>query len=159
MTPLKLAIDDACREILEHHAAVHSSITDDSTTLVASAFALCATLSASKKPLPPTALSLRSHQLDPLLLWAPPAARAAVVAWARNAFIVHFAPTTQPFEALSVDCAGDVLEFFGMTHNESECIATQCSSLEAQAWVGAVLAPVVLVGAIRCLSKCIAYNA
>jgi hypothetical protein len=44
------------------------------------------------------ALSLRAHQLDPAFLWAPPAARAAVVAWALDVFIAQLAATVQLFE-------------------------------------------------------------
>jgi len=69
--------------------------------------------------LPATALSLRAHHFDPAFLWASPAARAVVVAWARDVFIAQHAGSIQPFERLPGDCAGDVLEFFGMTHNES----------------------------------------
>jgi len=150
-TPLDLACDDTCREILEHHAIVLATITEDPTTLVAAALAHCAALSASsEEPLP--ALSLRAHQLDPAFLWAPPAARAAVVAWALDVFIAQLAVTTQPFERLAVDCAGDVLEFFGMTHNESDLIAKHCSSPEAQDWVRAVIAAAVVVNAMRSIS-------
>ena len=100
--------------------------------------------------MPATALSLRAHQLDPAFLWAPPAARAAVVAWALHVVIAQLAVTTQPFERLAVDCAGDVLEFFGMTRNESDLMAKHCSSPEAQDWVRAVIAAAVVVGAVRC---------
>jgi len=103
--------------------------------------------------LPATALSLRAHQLDPAFLWAPPAVRSAVVAWARDVFIAQHAGSIQPFERLPDDCAGDVLEFFGMTHNESELMAKHCSSPEAQDWVRAVIAAAVAVGAIRCFHK------
>jgi len=102
--------------------------------------------------LPATALSLRAHQLDPAFLWAPPAARAAVVAWAQDVFIAQLAATTQPFERLAVDCAGDVLEYFGMAHNESELIAKLCSPPAAQDWVRAVIAAVVAVRAVRTIS-------
>ena len=149
-TPLDLATDDICREILEHHAAILATITKDPTTLVAAALAHCATLSASEERLPATALSLRAYQLDPAYLWAPPAARSAVVAWARDVFIAQHVGSIQPFERLSDDCAGDVLEFFRMTHNESELIAKHCSSPEAQDWVRAVIAAAVAVGAVRC---------
>ena len=146
-TPLALATDDTCREILEHHKAIYASVTEDPTTLVAAALAHCATLSASsEEPLP--AMSLRAHQLAPAFLWAPPAARAAVVAWALDVFVAQLAATTQPFERLAVDCAGDVLEFFGMTHNESELMAKHCSSPEAQDWVRAVISAAIMVGAI-----------
>jgi len=145
-TPLDLATDDTCREILEHHAAVYALLTEDPTTLVAFALAYCATLSASKEPLPPMVLSLRAHHFDPAFLWAPPAARAAVVAWAQHAFIAQVAAKTQPFERLPVDCAGDVVEFFGITPVESELIAKHSYSPEACAWVRAVIATAVVVG-------------
>jgi len=147
---LDLATDDTCRDILEFHAAILAIITEDPTTLVAAALAHCATLSASEEPVPATALSLHAHHFDPAFLWAPPAARAAVVAWALHVFIVQLAGTNQPFKRLPIDCAGDVLEFFEMTRNESDLIAKHCSSPEARAWVRAVIAAAVVVGAIRC---------
>ena len=142
-----MATEYTCREVLTHHAAVLAAITEDPTTLVTAAVAHCATLSASEKRLPATALSLRAHQLDPAFLWAPPAARSAVVACARDSFIAQLAATIQPFVELPDDCAGDVLEFFEVTHNEFELIAKYCTSLEAQAWMRAVIAAAVVVGA------------
>ena len=76
-----------------------------------------------------------------------------MVAWALHVFIVRLAATVELYRELSDDCAGDVLEFFGMTHLESELIATHCSSPEARAWVHAVIAAAVVVGAIRCFCK------
>lgn len=84
-------------------------------------------------------------QFNPCFLEAPAAACATAVSWARGAFIVHLAATIQPFEGLSDDCAGDVLEFFEVTHNEFERIITHCSSHEARAWVDAVIAAAVVV--------------
>ena len=121
-TPLGLACDDTCCEILGHHAAVLAAITEDPTTLVAAALAHYAPFSASEESLPVTALSLSAHRFDPASLWAPPAARAAMVAWALHVFIAQLAATTQPFARLRDDPAGDVLEFFGMAHKESELI-------------------------------------
>ena len=151
-TPFDWAYDDICRDILEHHAAILPTIAEDPTTLVAAALAHCAALSASKERLPAMALSLRAHQLDPAFLWAPPAARAAVVAWALDVFVAQLAATTQPFERLAVDCAGDVLDFFGMTRNESDLNAKHCSSPEAQDWVRAVIAAAVVVSFMRSIS-------
>ena len=147
-TPLQLATDDTCRDILEHHKAVYALITEAPTKLVASALAYCSTLSASEELLPATALSLRAYHFDPCFLWAPLAARAAVVAWALRVFIAQLAANVEPFGVLRDDPAGDVLEFFGMTHKESELIATHCSSPEARAWVRAVIAAAVVVGAV-----------
>jgi len=152
LTPLdraRRATGDTYREILENHAAVYATITEEPTTLVAAALAHCATLSASKEPLPATALSLGAHYFDPAFLWAPSAARAVVVTWAQDVFIAQLAARTQPFERLPVDCGGDVLGFLGMTHYESELIATHCFSPEARAWVRGVIAAAVVVGAVR----------
>ena len=105
--------------------------------------------------MPATALSLRARYFDPCFLWAPPAARSAVVAWARDALIAQHAGTTQPFERLQDDPAGDVLEIFGMamTRTDALHIAQHCSSPEARAWVRAVIAPAVMVGAVKCFQK------
>jgi hypothetical protein len=48
-----------------------------------------------------------------------------MVAWAQHVFIAQLAATVQLFEELLDDCAGDVLEFFGMTRNESDLIASK----------------------------------
>jgi len=146
-TLIALATDGTCRDILNHQAAVHAVVTEDPAKLVAAALAHCATLSGSGAPLSATTLSLRAYHFDPCFLWAPPAARTAVVAWALHVLIAQLAATTQPFGRLRDDPAGDVLEFFGVAHKESELIPTHCSSPEARAWVGAVIAAAVVVGA------------
>ena len=144
--PLDLATDDACREILEHHAAVCAYIIGDSTRLVAAALAYCATLSASKQRLPTTEVSLRKYHFDPCFLWAPPAARAAVIAWARSAFVVQLAANTEPFEVLPEDCAGDILEYFEMTvtRKAAQLVVTHCSSPAARAWSRSIIAAAVV---------------
>ena len=149
-TPFDLATDETCREFLEHHAAVCAAVKDHPPTLVAFVLAHCASFSASGEPVPKTALSLRAHQLDPYFLWAPPAARAAVFAWARNAFLAQLAATTQPFGGLPDDCEGDVLDFFemAMTRFEALHVATHCSSPEARAWVLKVVTAAVSVSAV-----------
>jgi hypothetical protein len=152
-TPLGLACDDTCCEILGHHAAVLAAITEDPTTLVAAALAHYAPFSASEESLPVTALSLSAHRFDPASLWAPPAARAAMVAWALHVFIAQLAATVQLFEKLPDDCASDDLEFFEMTRDESDLLAKHCSSYEARAWVRAVIAAAVVVGAVRCFPQ------
>ena len=83
----------------------------------------------------------------PFLLLGPRTARAAIFVWAQGAFIVQLAAKTEPFAALSDDCAGDVLEFIelGMPSAEALHIATHCSSPEACAWVRAVTAKAVVV--------------
>jgi hypothetical protein len=150
-TPLSLATDKTCRDILQHHKAIYVSITEDPTKLVAAALAHCATLSASKEPLPATALSLRACYFDPCFLWAPPAARSALFAWARDARIAQHVGTTQIFGRLRDDPAGDVLEFFGLalTRTDALHIAQHGSSPEARAWVHAVIVPVILVRAVK----------
>jgi len=136
-----------------HHASVLGAITEDPTTLVAAALAHCAPFSASEQRLPVMALSLRARHFDPAFLWVSPAARAAKVAWALHVFIAQLAATVQLFEELPDDCAGDVLEFFGMTRDESDLIAKHCSSPEAQDWVRAVIAAAVAVGVVRCFPQ------
>jgi len=80
-----------------------------------------------------------------MFLWAPPAARAAVVAWARDAYTVHSASTSELFADLPDDCAGDVVEFLdiSVTRTEAQHILVQCSSSEARVWVDAVVAAAV----------------
>lgn len=149
-TPLDLATDDACRDILMHYAGTYATLVENPSFLVSSALAHCANLSAS---VPTTEPSLRARQLDPSFRWAPPTARSAVIAWARAAFMIQLAATTQPFEKLPEDCAGDVLEFLetAVTCTEASHIVRHCSSPEASAWVRAVLAaavaPVIAAGA------------
>jgi hypothetical protein len=149
-TPLDLATDDTCHDLLEHHATILATMTDDPATLMACILEHCATLSASEdRVVPSTPLTLRPYHLDPSFLWAPPAPRAAVIAWAQNAFIAQLAGSTQPFTDLLEDCACDVLEFFEMalTRTDALLIAEHCSSSEARAWVRAVIASAVVVGA------------
>ena len=154
VTPLDLATDDTCREILDNHAALYASITEDPYTLVFACLAHCANLSTSEEPspvseefLPVAASSLRAHYFDSAFLWAPTAARAAVVIQAQHVFIAQLAATIQPFERLPLDCAGEILEFFEIARNEFELIAKHCSSPEACAWVGAVVAAAVVAKA------------
>ena len=110
------------------------------------------TLSASGEPVPSSDLALRAHHLDPSFLWIPPAARAAVVAWTRDAYMAQHACSINPFQRLPEDCAGDVLEFFGMAMTCSDAlhIAKHCSSPEARAWLRAVVAAAVVVGSMNC---------
>ena len=91
--------------------------------------------------MPASVLSLRAYQLEPSLLWAPPAAYSEVFTWACNVFIAHQAASAQPFMDLPDDCAGDVLEFLeiSMTHMEMSKVNTHCFSPEAYAWVHAVV--------------------
>ena len=141
-TTLDLATDDTCREILEHHNAVYASVIEDPATVISAIAAHCATLSHSgERMTATTTLSLRAHQLDPFFLWAPPAARPAVFAWARDAFLAQLMINTQSLRDLPEDCAGDVLDFFEMTMTRTEAlhIAMHCSSQEAHTWVRAVL--------------------
>ena len=130
------------REILEHHAAVCASIIGDPTRLVAAALSYCATLSASQERLPTTEVSLRKYHFDPCFLWAPRAARAAAIAWARSAFIVQLAANIEPFEVLSDDCAGDILEFIEITvtRKAAQLVVTHCSSPAARAWSQSIIA-------------------
>ena len=76
-----------------------------------------------------------------------------MVAWALHVFIAQLAATVQLFEKLPDDCASDDLEFFEMTRDESDLLAKHCSSHEARAWVRAVIAAAVVVGAVRCFPQ------
>ena len=137
-TSLDLATDETCLEILVHHAAILATIVDDPVVLATSVLAHCCILSASRElQTATTTLPLRRHHLQPSFLWAPPAARAAVVAWARDAFIAQVAATTQPFVELPDDCAGDILDFIEMAMARTDAlhIVINCSSSEAHAWV------------------------
>ena len=149
-TPLDLATDGdgTCREILEHHAVVCVSVTDDPAIITSAVVAHCAILSATKEPAPSTALTLRPYHFDPFFSWAPPTARAAVFAWARDAFIAQLAATSsQPLRNIPDDCAGDIFDFLEMTMARQEVlhISKHCSSPEARAWVLAVLTAAVTV--------------
>ena len=150
---LDLPIDvhgDTCREIVEHHAAVLATITEDPSILLIALAAHCGALSASEElAVPSTALTLRAHQLDSSFLWVPPASRAAIIVWAQDAYIAQHAGTITLFRELIDDCAGDVLEFFEVTMTRTEAlhISTYCSSPEARAWVRAVVAAEVVANA------------
>ena len=146
-TPLNLATDDACRAILEHHAAVLATIKKNPTALISAATAHCAALSASEESVLTAALPLHEYQLGPSFLWATPAARTTVFAWAGYAFIAQIAATTQPFAELSDDCAGDILEFFDMTMTRVEMlhVTMHCASPRACAWVHEILTAAITV--------------
>ena len=110
--------------------------------LVSSALSDCATPPAPAAPVsayfaPP----LHVFHLDHYFLWATPAARFAMVAWARDTYIVQVATASDPFVGLPTDCVGDILDFFemAMTHTEALHIATQCASPEARSWVHLVV--------------------
>jgi len=143
-----LAIDGTCRDLLKHHAGILDTLKATPKALVSAAIAHCASLSA-----PPIetdaepALPLHAYHFDPFFLWAPSAARASVVAWARDAFVIELAGTIEPFSGLPDDCAGDVLEYFemNMPRAESMQLVAHCSSAEAYAWVHAVIMAAVLV--------------
>jgi len=149
-TPIDLVTDDTCRALLESHAAIVATVHSTPSVLVSHALAHCVKLSASKETTSATSAELSPvlYLLDPSFHWAPPAARAAVFAWARNVAQVQFATLeVHLFSELPDDCAGDVLDFldFSMPHTEWPYIATNCTSLDAQAWVCAVVAAAVKV--------------
>ena len=149
-TAIDLVTDDNCRTLLENHAAIVASVHASPSVLVSHALAHCAKVSASKESTSATSAELSPvlYLLDPSFHWAPPAARAAVFAWARDVAQVQFATLeVHPFSELPDDCAGDVLDFldFSMPHTEWPYIATNCTSLDAHAWVCAVVAAAVMV--------------
>lgn len=147
-SPLDIAKDDACRALLQDHAAVVTTLTAKPTALVSAAVKHCSALANQLEASETTlALPLSSYHFDPSFLWAPPEARAAVVAWARNAFTAQQVAINELILDLSDDCAGDVLEFLvmDMTRKESSDVLTHCSSPEACAWIRAVVVGAVAV--------------
>jgi hypothetical protein len=143
-----LATDGACRDLLTHHSAVLDTLKSTPEALVHAAAAHCASLAASATDFTSEpALPLRAYHFDPFFLWAPSCARAAVVAWARDALIVELAGPIAPFSELPLDCAGDVLEYFEMEmpRAESQHLVAHCLSPEAYAWVRAVVMAAVMV--------------
>ena len=114
---------------------------DSPAVLASFAFSYYGSLSAPNDMVPTSDLSLRAYQLDPSFLWAPPAARASVFSWARDAFIAQSARSSQLFADLPDDCAGDVLEFLNetITRKDSLFIATHTPTPEAQAWFDSLI--------------------
>jgi len=133
-----------CTALLNHHIAILAAIEEESTSLIAAATAHCTAFSSlEEEPVPgTTTLSLQVYHLDPSFLWVPREDRAALFGWARSAFVIKFASNTQPFVDLPDDCAGDVMEFIDLKMTRKECmhIYTKCSSPEAHASVGKVVA-------------------
>lgn len=155
-TPTALATTcSVCWALLKHLTINKAILTSHPELLVSVAAARCATLAASVETFPNTALFLQAYQLEPTFLWAPPEARNALFAWAKNAFVAQLAANTQAFAELPDDCAGDVLECFEMTMTRKDAlhIATHCSSPEAHAWLRETVAAAVAVSAssIHCL--------
>jgi hypothetical protein len=147
--PVDLATDEACRDLLEHHATIFLKSKASSAVIIVAALIHWVTLSVSHEVVSPAAFdfSLRSYQLDPSFLWATPAVRDAVVAWARDAFIVQLAVNTPLFSDLPDDCGGDVLEYLDlvMIRHVSRMHMTLTSSPEAAAWVNSILCAAIAV--------------
>jgi len=172
-TPLDLATDASCRELLEHHAAVLATLAKDPAALVPAAIAYCATLSTTDETVRAEKLSLREYQVRPSFLWATPAARTAVFKWARDAFIIQLAAMTPPFSLVPDDCAGDILEYLeiALSRPESLHLLAYCSSRKAHVWVRAVaeaavaanatakLVPATNAGDLSTVQDCIARGA
>jgi len=150
-TPVDLTTDENCRALLEHHIAVLAVLNDNPDALVSAVVAHCAALSAPEARRLEAVLSARAYHFDPCFLWAPAAARAALFAWVRDAFVVQLAATTPPFSDLPDDCAGDVLEFMelALPRANSQYIMEHCLSPEAHAWVCAMLTSAVAANATR----------
>jgi len=150
-SPLKVATDATCRALLERHISVLGHLEDDPAALVQATLAHCAALSGHAEHVPTSALTTSAYHFDPALLWPPPAARAAVVAWAREANIAQMAGMTE----LPVDCVGDILEYFDikMPRSGSECIISHCSSPKAHVWLRAVIAAADTVAVSICVKS------
>ena len=146
--PLDLATDGTCRNLLKHHCDVLSSLAADPSKFARAALEHCTILSApDESAAESTVLPLCAYQLNPSFLWAPPAARAAMIAWARDVYIIQFATATEPCSELPDDCSGDIFEYLNltMTRCESLHVAMHCSSSVACAWVHAIVKEAVMV--------------
>jgi hypothetical protein len=141
------AVDETIRELFEHYTKVFMTLTANPAALVSAALAHCNSLAAPEIADHAMPLTLRAYHLEPPFLWAPPAARVAVQAWARDAFIVQLAAKTDPFPELPDDCAGDVLEYLELTMPREDMVyvVTHCSSPEAHSWVRTVIAAAIAV--------------
>ena len=143
--PDQLVPDNRCSALFKHFAFVVAVLETNPATIVSAVAAYCAgkTSITTSELLP----SLIPSQLTPPFLWAPQSGRAKIYEWARNAFIVQLAATTQPFTDLPDDCAGDILEYISMSvlRQDALHVLTNCSSPEAHAWVRAVLASALAV--------------
>ena len=149
-TPHTIGTDEACCDLLVHHAGEYLKCDLKPAALASAACAYCVALTSPlKEPMPKSVLSLREHHLDPSFLWAPAAARARTFTWARDACIAQVAAITQPFAKLPDDCAGDVLEFLElvMSRNEMLIVAEHCSSVESRAWVHDIVVAAVAASA------------
>lgn len=147
-TPLQLATNGACRDLLGHHESILRILRVDSSAFVSAVVAHCAALSTPNSSAPETKLTLRAHQLDPSFLWVPHI-EACIdrFGWARDVYAAQVASNVQPFVDLPDDCAGDVLEYleFKMTRAEVLHVVTHCSSPEAHAWVCEVATAAIVV--------------
>lgn len=146
----------ACRALLEHHylAVQHLSIyprdiipaviAHCTGSRVSMKFMPTVELSASKIEEAVQVLSLRTYHFnDPSFRWAPTNARASIFAWAQDVFAAQLVAIAEPFADLPEDCAADVWEYLietAMTRIDMQHIVTNCSSPEALAWIGAVVA-------------------
>ena len=148
--------DDACNDLLEHHADTITKIEYDELSIVSAAVSHCAALSSKSELAPETVLSLRTYQLDPSFLWPPVYIRDHVVAWARDFMIAQIAETFLLLSDLPDDCGGDIIEFLQlrMTRNELLDSSVHCSSPEARAWLRAVVVSAVAKeNAVRALAS------
>jgi len=150
--PHKHATDDACRTLLEHHAAVLATLDADPAALFPAAAIEHCTNFGSKVEASLSPLSLCPYHLDPSFLWAPSAARSTLISWARSVYLVHQATMSPSFAELPDDIAGDVFEFLEspMSRTELMHITTHCSSPEARNWVHALIEVAVVVRFVVC---------
>jgi len=153
--PIDLAIDEACRELLDHHAPIIAEVDREASALVVAAHVHWANLSSSTVLLATPTLSLRAYHLDPSFLWAPLDARNAVFAWARGVSIAQLAATTQLFADLPDDCGGDVLEYLEvmMPRKVMLNLAAHSSSPKASAWVHLIVSAAAVVSISRISSQ------
>jgi hypothetical protein len=83
--------DSTCLLVLKHHNFILEALEAVPTSLVSTAVAHCATLSAPEEPVPATSLVLHPSFLDPSFRWVPKTAKNKLSLWARNAAIIQLA--------------------------------------------------------------------
>lgn len=149
--PLDVASDDACRALLVHHNAVFAVVRDNPLALLHFVYEHCARGAPPEEILVAPELPLRAYHLDPSMLWAPAPARAAVVAWAKDAIVGQAVAMTLSLADLPDDCAGDILDFLEMSMTltrRQELLhhsTTSIMSPEAHTWMREVIIAAVVV--------------
>lgn len=146
-SPIDLATDVSCRDVIKHHTTLLDALQADPSALVPATIAHCSAFSSVKELDQATALPLHEYHIEPSFSWAPRDARNVIFSWARDIYTVQIAAVTQPFVELPDDCAGDILEYFdlSMTRLELLNISANGSSSEAVRYINSILSEAITV--------------